>query len=148
MSWSALHPCCTQCKGTASPHKGSGLCRRCYNARFRKEGPKNGIGRWSRSYDHCVRCGGNEAKHQCRGLCRRCFDNLKNRDPERIKQKSVRVQPPVTSKPVTRPMVAIPLLGQARILKVYEEFGERVADFQMVHSRKILKGLSLDGVAA
>lgn len=38
--WCKQHECCVECKGIDSPHKGHGLCRKCYFKQFKRLTPE------------------------------------------------------------------------------------------------------------
>jgi len=73
MSWGPYHDACVDCGETGRPHRGRGLCRRCYQRRHRA-GTLAEVSRpWSAEAESCVACGEKDRPHCARGLCRRCY---------------------------------------------------------------------------
>lgn len=117
------------------------------------------LDRWSIHFDCCKKCGGIDREHEALGLCRRCY-------PREIAERSWR--PTITNKPRENKVQALepvvvpiikpdapnrttildPLVGECRVIREYELDGETVLDVQPVKSRKVIRGLPLQGCEA
>lgn len=142
--WSNKYDACVSCGQADSPHSALGLCSKCYDRKAYRaahpltEKPPKPISnrRWTKKYACCVSCGRKDRSHQGRGLCFTCYKAEVIR-PKRIKE----IAPEV----VYQPTYWIPVLGLGRVVRVYEEYGEPVADVRMVESGRLLPGISLNG---
>lgn len=87
--WSRHFDSCVECGKDESPHKGRGLCGRCYDrspeqaekhrqkmrdyARIRRQSKLEG--KWSPRHDACILCGRRDRPHAAHGRCVECKRN-------------------------------------------------------------------------
>lgn len=141
--WSNKYDSCTNCGLSDSPHSAHGLCRRCYEKKaYREQHPiiekppkPKRTRKWSQKYDKCIRCGRTDRDHKSRGLCFTCYKS------EILRPKKLKAE-------VKQQSYWIPLLGIGRVIRVYEDHGEPVADVRMLESGRLLPGISLQGCEA
>lgn len=98
--WSREHDLCVKCGTSECPHKGRGLCGRCYDrspeqaekhrqkmrdyARIRRQSKLEG--KWSPRHDACILCGRIDRPHAAHGRCVEC-----KRNPPLVRQPFPRI---------------------------------------------------------
>lgn len=116
-------------------------------------------GRWAMRYDRCQECGLTERPHISRGLCDRCYERARYWAGERVRQRAPRGDRRETKRRWRREnaerinaerrrssiVVIDPLLGEARLARVYREWGETVVDLLLPSGRRVC-GIAAQGL--
>ena len=69
LRWARKHDACLSCGTTDIPHRGYGICRRCFAKSQATGRPWTG---WAWGYESCIDCHETVRQHAGKGLCTMC----------------------------------------------------------------------------